>query len=414
MAGERSENQQQEKAEEETPLHGDLFVDIFSCLLPTIHLVPSSYVSRSWEHAVISCMRNPSRAKPWLIVHMQNPRNLSLVITHAYDPGSNVWIEFTRPSTTSYTSSILSSCSNTLYMLTPSKFSFSTDPLHETWHEVASWRSFCPIQSSLRLFKCLDCWIICCLYRTTNLSDAAIVGSYVVVAGGAYDFEEAPLAVELYGIASRGWFMYQPLPIMLRNSAAASWLSVDVQDNKMYLFDKLSGKLCWLDTNTKIWSEGCITLTLHPDTSIYFSVFGFAGDRLILVGLLGDSENARSLGIWEVNCNGFDCEEIGKMPREMFERLKNVNPVLSSIGISLAENFIYIHDSFYPRDIFFLDLTTGACEWGCVRSSFLDDRGLMNVFTFTCSKIGLGDLRKAFESSSRRFSVQSAEKNVFE
>ncbi|KAI3865614.1 hypothetical protein MKX03_028758 [Papaver bracteatum] len=335
-------------------------------------------------------MRNPSRAKPWLIVHMQNPRNLSLVITHAYDPGSNVWIEFTRPSTTSYTSSIRSSCSNTLYMLTPSKFSFSTDPLHETWHEVAApriWRSDPAV---------------------------AIVGSYVVVAGGAYDFEEAPLAVELYGIASRGWFMYQPLPIMLRNSAAASWLSVDVQDNKMYLFDKLSGKLCWLDTNTKIWSEGCITLTLHPDPSIYFSVFGFAGDRLILVGLLGDSENARSLGIWEVNCNGFDCEEIGKMPREMFERLKNVNPVLSSIGISLAENFIYIHDSFYPRDIFFLDLTIGACEWGCVRSSFLDDRGLMNMFTFTCSKIGLGDLRKAFESSSRRFSVQSAEKNVFE
>ncbi|KAI3944846.1 hypothetical protein MKW92_002213 [Papaver armeniacum] len=391
MAGEssRSENQQQEKAEEETPLRGDLLIDIISCL-PTIHLVPSSYVSRSWEHAVISCMRNPSRAKPWLMVHMQNRRNPSLVMTHAYDPGSNVWIEFSGPSTTTYTSSLRSSCSNTLYALTPSKFSFSTDPLHETWHEVAAPR----------------------IWRADPT--VAIIGSYVVVAGGAFDFEEAPLAVELYDIASPGWSLCQPLPVVFRNSAAASWLSVDVQNNKMYLLDKQSGTLCWLDRDTEIWSDGCGTLTLRPDPYIYFSVFGFAGDRLILVGLMGDSENAKSLGIWEVNCNGFDCQEIGKMPPEMFARLKNVNPILSSIDISLAESFIYIYDSSHPRDIFFLDLTVGACEWGSVRSSFFNDRVFMNRFTFTCSKVGLSDLRKAFTLASRRFSVQSAEKNVFE
>ncbi|KAI3878129.1 hypothetical protein MKX03_036928 [Papaver bracteatum] len=391
MAGEtsRSENQQQEKAEEETPLRGDLLVDIISCL-PTILLVPSSYVSRSWEHAVISCLRDPSRAKPCLVVHIQNRRNLSLVMSRAYDPGSNVWIEFTGPSPTTYTSSLRSSCSNTLYMLTPSKFSFSKDPFHETWHEFAAPR----------------------IWRADPA--VAIVGSCVVVAAGAYYFEEAPREVEVYDIASPGWSMCQPLPVVLRNSAAASWLSVDVQDHKMYLLDKQSGKLCWLDTNTKIWSEGCSTLTLHPDPSIYFSVFGFAGDRLILVGLMGDSENAKSLGIWEVNCNGFDCEEIGKMPREMFERIKNVNPILSSIDISLAENFIYIYDSSNPSDIYFLDLTAGACEWGSVRSSFFNDRVLMNMFTFTCSKVGLCDLRKAFTFESRRFSVQSAEKNVFE
>ncbi|KAI3920940.1 hypothetical protein MKW98_027650 [Papaver atlanticum] len=391
MAGEtsRSENQQQEKAEEETPFRGDLLVDIISCL-PTIHLVPSSYVSRSWEHAVISCLRDPSRAKPWLVVHMQNRRNLSLVMSRAYDPGSNVWIEFTGPSPTTYTSSLRSSCSNnTLYMLTPSKFSFSTDPLHEKWHEFAAPR----------------------IWRTDPA--VSIVGSYPVVAGGAYDFEKDPLAVEIYDMASPGWSMCQPLPVALRNSAAASWLSVDVQDHKMYLLDKQSGKLCWFDTNAKIWSEGSGTLTLHPDPSIYFSVFGFAGERLILVGLMGDSENAKSLGIWEVNCNGFDSKEIGKMPPVMFEKLKNVNPILSSIDISLAENFVYIYDSSNPRDIFFLDLTAGACEWGSVRSSFLNDRVLMNMFTFTCSKVGLSDLRKAFTFGSRRFSVQSAEKNVF-
>ncbi|RZC57004.1 hypothetical protein C5167_015848 [Papaver somniferum] len=394
-----SENQRQENVleeiqqlvEEETPLRGDLLVEIIS-RLPTINLVPSSYVSRSWEHAVISCLRNPSRAKPWLIIHMQNRRNLSLVISRAYDPDSNVWIEFTGPqSTTTYTSSLQSSNSNMLYMLKPSKLSFSTDPLHIIWHEVVPPR----------------------VWRTDPT--VAIVGSYLVVAGGAYDFEEDPLAVELYDMASPGnWSRCQPLPVVLRNAAAASWLSVAVLGHKMYLLDKHSGTLCSFDANKKIWSEICSTLSLHPNPSIYFSVFGFAGERLILVGLMGDSEDPKSLGIWEVDINGFDCEEIGKMPQEIFERLKSVNPMLSSIDVSLAENFIYMYHSSSPGNIFFLDLNVGACEWGSVRSSFLDDRVLMDMFVFTCSKVGLNDLRKAFTLASGNFSVQLAEKIVLD
>ncbi|XP_026436676.1 F-box/kelch-repeat protein At1g23390-like [Papaver somniferum] len=222
----------------------------------------------------------------WLIVHMQNRRNLSSVVTRAYDPGSNVWIEFRWPSTTTYTSSLRSSHSTTLYMVTASKFSFSTDPLHETWHEAVApqiWR--------------ID-------------PTVAIVGSYVIVAGGAYDFEEDPLPVELYDMASPCWAECQALHVVLRNSAAASWLSVDVLDQKMYILDKQSGNLCWFDPNTKIWSHTCGTLTLRPDPSIYFSFFAFAGEPLLLVGLMGDPENAKSLGIWEVNYDGFDCEEI--------------------------------------------------------------------------------------------------------
>ncbi|KAI3923196.1 hypothetical protein MKX01_004293 [Papaver californicum] len=321
---------------------------------------------------------------------MQSRRNLSLVIARAYDPGSNVWIEFTGPSTsTTYTSSLRSSCSNTLYMLTPSKISFSTDSFHETWHEVVAPR----------------------IWRTDPA--VAIVGSYFVVSGGSYDFEEDPLAVELYDMASPApsWSVCQPLPVVLRNSASASWLSVDVLDQKIYLLDKQSGELCLFDTNTKIWSlQACGTLALRPDSSIYFSVFGFAGEHLIM----GDSENAKSLGIWEVNRNGFNCEEIAKMPPEMFKRLKNVNPVLSSIDISLAENFIYIYNSSNPTDIYFLDLNAGVFEWGCVGSSFLNDRVLMDMFTFTCSEVGLGDLRKVFSFAGRRFSIQSAEKSVIE
>ncbi|KAI3914268.1 hypothetical protein MKW92_022572 [Papaver armeniacum] len=132
-----------QKTGEETPIQGDVLDKIVSHL-PTIHLVPSFYVSKLWQRAVFSCIRIPSRTKPWLIIYVQSRRNLSLTTTQAYDPSSNIWIEITEPSTMTYTSPLRSSNSDTLYMLTPSKFSFSADPLHVKWLDIVGprvWRA---------------------------------------------------------------------------------------------------------------------------------------------------------------------------------------------------------------------------------------------------------------------------------
>ncbi|KAI3989549.1 hypothetical protein MKX01_031603 [Papaver californicum] len=368
---------------EETPFHGDLLDKIVSHL-PTIHLVPSFYVSKSWQRAVFSCVRNPLRTKPWLIIYVQSRRNLSLTTTHAYDPSSNAWIEITGPSTMTYMAPFRSSLSDTLYMITPSKFSFSADPLHEKWLDIVGPR----------------------VWRTDPI--VAIVGSCIVVAGGTYDFEDDPLTVEMYDTAYPGWFTCPPIPIILKDSAATTWLSVAVSDHKMYLLEKNSGIFCSFDTSTKRWS-GSGSFVLRPDPSIYFSVIGFAGHHLILVGLMGDAENAESLRIWEVNCDGFYCKEIGKMPREMFDMLKNANSMLLSIDISVAENFIYIYNTSETRDIFFCDLNVGVCQWGNVRCSFSNDRVLMDRIVFTCSKVSIDDLRKAFWVGSRKFNVELAE-----
>ncbi|RZC89311.1 hypothetical protein C5167_029215 [Papaver somniferum] len=372
---------------EETPIHGDVLDKIVSHL-PTIHLVPSFYVSKLWQRAVFSCVRNPSRTKPWLIIYVQSRRNLSLTTTLAYDPSSNVWIEITGPSTMTYMSPLRSCHSDTLYMSTPSKFSFSADPLHVKWLDIVGPR----------------------VWRADPI--VAIVGSCIVVAGGTYDFEDDPLTVEMYDTACPGWFTCPPIPIILKDSAATTWLSVAVSDHKMYLLEKNSGTFCSFDTNTKRWSETSGSCVLHPDPSIYFSVIGFASHRLILVGLMGDAENAESLRIWEVNCDSFDCGEIGKMPLEMFCMLKNVNTTPLLIDISVAENCIYIYNSSEPKDIFFCYLNEGVCQWGSVGCSFLSGRVLMDRIVFTSSKVSLDDLRKAFWLGSRKFKVELADTKI--
>ncbi|KAI3958462.1 hypothetical protein MKW98_011150 [Papaver atlanticum] len=382
-----TENRYQETAEnqenrEETPFHGDLLDKIVSHI-PTIHLVPSFYVSKSWQRAVFSCLGNPSRAKPWLIINVQSRRNLSSTTTHAYDPSSNVWIEITGPSTMTYTSPLRSSRSDTLYMLSPLKFSFSSDPLHDIWLDVVGPR----------------------VWRTDPI--VAIVGSCIVVAGGTCDFEDDPLTVEVYDTACLGWFTCQPIPNIPKDSAASTWLSVAVSDHKMYLLEKNSGTFWSFDPSTKTWSGTSGSLDLGPDPAIYFSVIGFTGGRLILVGLIGDAENVEK--IWEVNCDSFNCEEIGKMPWEMLDMLKNENSTLLSIDISVAENFIYIYNSSELRDIFFGDLSVGVCKWGSVQCTFLNDRVLMDRFVFTCSRVSLDNLRKAFWVGSKKFSVELAE-----
>ncbi|RZC57566.1 hypothetical protein C5167_004870 [Papaver somniferum] len=238
-------------------------------------------------------------------------------------------MKITGPSNVTYTSPLRSSHSDTLYMLSPSKFSLSSDPLHEMWLDVVGPK----------------------VWRTDPI--VAIVGSCIVVAGGTCDFEDDPLTVELYDTACPGWFTCQPIPNIPKDSAASIWLSVAVSDYKMYLLEKKSGTFCSFDPSTKTWSGDIGSFDLRPDPAIYFSVIGFVG--------------------------------------------------------GLAENFIYIYNSSELRDIFFCDLSARVRQWSSIRCTFLNDRVLMDRFVFTCSKVNLDNLRKAFWVGSKKFKVELAE-----
>ncbi|KAF9624518.1 hypothetical protein IFM89_011631 [Coptis chinensis] len=365
-----------QRGEENTTIdiNGDLLEAILSHL-PLIHLLAAYHVSQNWRYAVQSSLSNPSRIKPWLIAYVQNSRNPSMVTTCAYDPESRVWIDIPRTTMPLRYSPILSSHSNLIYMHTPSKLAFSVDPLSSTWHEVDGpkvWRSD-PI--------------------------VALIGSHVVIAGGSHDFELDPLAVEIYDARARTWKTCQPMPDILKVCAATTWLSVAASDLKMYLIEKNSATFCSFDPNTRTWGD---TLELRPNGSIFFSLIAFSKNRLVLIGLTGDMENVESLRIWEVNSETFDCNEIGKMPSIMLGGLIDPCSSPSSINISMADNLVYVYNLSNLKVIVYCELSDCSCNWGSIQNSAITDQNQLHRFTFTCSKVGIHDLLKAFGSGKRR------------
>ncbi|KAM0965223.1 hypothetical protein ACFX2C_021158 [Malus domestica] len=322
-------------------LYGDILESILS-RVPLLHLVPACHVSKSWKRTGYSSLRRFHRnIKPWLIVLAQATRSPYHTTAHAYDPDSHAWIDIhSQPMIGSI--STLRSSNSLLYALSPSKFAFSTDPLHYTWHMVDA-----PL-----------------IWRTDPIT----------------------------GVDS--------IPAVLEDSAASTWLSVAVDDSKMYVMDKGSGVTCSFDPDSSTWSG---PYDLRPDETVFSAVIGFADDRLILVGAVGSAENLEGVKVWEVNGVSFECKElVGEMPEAMVEKLKGESDCVASIGMSCMGHMVCLHNPWSPEELILCELAEGGCSWGSVRNAAVDDRTRMQKLVVTCSKVGLPDLHKALQVGALR------------
>ncbi|KAK2977484.1 hypothetical protein RJ640_016112 [Escallonia rubra] len=362
----------------EAPIHGDILEAILSHV-PLIDLVPASHVSKSWSRAVSSSLRAVNRPAPWLILHTQGSRPPYATAAHAYDPRSRLWIEISHPSI-KHVSALRSSSSNILYMLSPYRLSFSTDPLRLTWREVSA-----PL-----------------MWRIDPI--VALFGRQIVVAGGTCDFEDDPLAVEIYDMDSSTWTVGDSMPAALKDSAASTWLSIAASESTLYVTEKQSGVMHTFDPETKKWHG---PYALRPDNRILYSVLGFSGDRLILIGVIGDVDNVETLKVWEVDSEKFECEEVGEMPGVLVEKLSSEDVPLSSIGVSMAEDFVYIYNPAEAEELFVCEFVGGGgCRWRNVENVVARDRNLTERLAFTCSKVGIEELQRAMRSEGRRFTVK--------
>ncbi|XP_057949869.1 F-box/kelch-repeat protein At1g23390 [Malania oleifera] len=360
---------QEEEEEEEAPIHGDVLEAILA-RVPLVDLVPANRVSRSWERAVTSSLSRVNAPKPWLFVHAQNPRS-GVPITHAYDPRSRAWLQIDRPSI-KHASAIRSNNSNLLYELSPSHLAFSVDPLHLEWHRTDAPR----------------------VWRTDPI--VATIGSRIVVAGGACDFEDDPLSVEMYDIRTGARDSCQSMPAMFKYSAAATWLSVAADGRELFATEKASGVTHSFDPETKSW---CGPYDLRPDPSVFFCAVGFAGDRLILVALAGDAERLGGVKIFEVNRESFERDEIGEMPEEILEKLRSDDSPVSSVDVCMAEGYVYVINPCEPKEVVFCELGGVRCRWGSVRNRVVEDEGKrMERVVYSCSKVVMDDLQKALRS----------------
>ncbi|KAF5746587.1 hypothetical protein HS088_TW06G00758 [Tripterygium wilfordii] len=381
------EEKRVEEEMQEAPIFGDLLDSIISHV-PLIDLLPASQVSHSWKRAVSLSLRRPNnKLKPWLILHAQSTREpLSVNSAYAYDPRSKLWVHIEhQPSIKSNSFSALrSSHSTLLYMLSPSNFSFSLDPLHLSWHQAdppTVWRVD-PI--------------------------VAVVGYYAIVAGGAYEFEDDRLAVEMYDTRSRTWETCESMPETFMYSASSIWVSVAVDSSRMYVLEKIKGIMYWFDPCTKIWHGPC-NLRQNDGESVYCCCIGFASGRLILVGIIEEeNENSKRLKLWEVYGDSWEKQrEITEMPKEMVEKMIADDDFSSasnsSVGVTIMGDLVFVYNNSKPEELFFFEINgtpdAVTVNWVSVENAAVDKIGLIERVVVSCSDVGIPDLRRAASMS---------------
>lgn len=147
----------------------------------------------------------------------------------------------------------------------------------------------------------------------------AAVGHNIIVAGGSCDFEQDPLAVEMYDHDSATWTTCEPMPPVFKTSSSSTWLSTATDGYSLFVMEKHSGVMHTFDPKTKVWSEPS---DLCPDPNIYYLEIAFVNGDLIVIGLIGDYDNVKGLKLWKVKYEKF--EESYEMPNELLEKLKEV------------------------------------------------------------------------------------------
>ncbi|CAI0405232.1 unnamed protein product [Linum tenue] len=366
---------------EEAPIHGDI-LDTILTHVPLIHLLPASQVSRSWNGAVSTSLRGFNKPKPWLILHAQNTRSPYPTTAHAFDPRSRVWVQIHKPEI-NYVSALRSAHSSLLYMLSPAKFSFSFDPLHQTWDHVDA-----PI-----------------MWRTDPI--VGKVGKWVVIAGGTCDFEDDPLAVEMYDVESRTWRTCESMPAIFKDSAASTWLTIAVGSDRMYVAERSTGVGYTFDPDTAVWSG---PYDVRPGGSAS-SALGIVNGRLVLVGLIGDGANqkVKGLKLWELDGETMECgREIGELPADFLKELEPDFAGLSSVNVNFKGDFLFVTNNSAPERVIVGEFDDGGrCGWSSVRNSVVnDDVRLSSTVVYTCADVGLGDLQRATVSAGWRFSLK--------
>lgn len=369
MATRRSE-------ETEAEIHGDVLEVILSHV-PTVDLVSASHVSKWWRGAVSSSLRHSNQPKSWLIIHAQSTRHPRAAAAYAYDARSDVWIRIIRPEIECATAVLRSSAGGCLYMLSPSGFAFSVDPLCSEWYAVSPPR----------------------VWRQDPV--VAAVGDAVVVAGGGCYFEDDELAVEIYDLNERAWRRCESMPPTMKDSAAATWLSAAATADKLFLVDKQTGLTHWFDPETNSWSG---PFALNPDQPVRSFHIGRAGGGLILTGIC-PIENEETIKLWRIEGTDHSLEEIDEMPEEFVAGLKNDSEHFS-IEIRSAGNLVYVYNPSAAAEVVACELTAGGgCRWWKATNPTARDGMIGMTSSFTCAEVGIGELQRAMKAKGYRFEV---------
>lgn len=237
------------------------------------------------------------------------------------------------------------------------------------------------------------------MWRTDPI--VAKVGTRVVVAGGACEFEDDPLAVELYDMESRAWVTCKSMPAMLKSASASTWISVTVVGENMLVTEKNSGVTYSFNTITMTW-EG--PYDLRPDRSVFYCVTGVLSGKLAVAGLVGEAGDVRDVKLWAVKGElGSGMEEIGSMPKEMVEKLKGGSE-FGSVEVVWVGDFVFLRNTLVPEELVVCEVLDGnLCEWKSVMNAAVNGGTRM---VFCGGDVQMEDLQRAVLSEKRTFCMK--------
>ncbi|VAH78540.1 unnamed protein product [Triticum turgidum subsp. durum] len=218
-----------------------------------------------------------------------------------------------------------------------------------------------------------------------------------------------PWLVEVH---ERGnWAACDPMPAALRESAAATWLSVAATDHRVYLADRTTGCASWFDPSMRRWGP---TRRLKPDAGV--STWGVApgragAEQLVLFGAKREGEGAKNkvvIQAWEVDGDTLDLPPGAghdAMPSEMSARLfphdedeEDDGETLPSIAVCGNATGGYVYNSAEPANGAVLyelqeGKTGGAVErWEWVPCAPSVRAEPLGRVILACSPVGLDEL----------------------
>ncbi|EPS67762.1 hypothetical protein M569_07013 [Genlisea aurea] len=360
-------------AVEEDELHGDILEAVFAHV-PLVHLVAAAAVSGEWNDAVSASLRYLKPPRPWLIVHEQSTRAPYSISARAYDPRSDIWIDVPSPpmdwSAGAY--HLDSSNSGFLFAHGGSRLRFSSDALNFEWRDLDP--------------------------PAVSRCDAIVarVGDFVVVAGGAWDFEDDAFAVEAYDLKSGERFDCDSMPLSDGDSGNLTSLSVAVAGEKsLVVASKETGVTHWFDPETRSWSGPS---KLAPDVQLISRyLIGCTNQGLVLVGVCGP-ENIK---VWRIDQrNSGRPYEIGEMPPEFARKVKSANFGYASLNVAAAGCMIYLYnDTWDVQEVVACELLAGGgCGWWSVRHVAAREDLIGIRLVYTCSEVGIEELRSALRT----------------
>ncbi|CAN6725542.1 unnamed protein product [Malus baccata var. baccata] len=186
--------------------------------------------------------------------------------------------------------------------------------------------------------------------------------------------------------------MCNSMPAILKDSAASTWLSVAIDDSKMYVMDKNTGLTYTFDPDSKTC---CGPYDLCPDATVFGAMTGFANGHFILVEAVRIAVNLKTVKMWEVNGVSLECKKlIGEMPPAMVEKLKGETNWTGTVSMSCKRDIVCLHNTWSWEELILCELVDGGCRRGSVRNTVVNDGTRMQKLVMTCSNVGLPDLHK--------------------